>query len=188
MTKKIDKNRIYLSSRWLARLLFPFEQYIPASEWLAVGGKGVRNGILKISGNHIYKMGGTRIHLCFYHWDIGYLSITIQYVVCKSCIVHMDCRWSKNSRNDSLRYPREHSRSKKQSLIPPLTKEAPTLASGAFSFLFHYSTVTLFARFLGLSTSRPSEFAIWYAKSWRITTSRNGLSSDISGSNSITSA
>ena len=24
---------------WLARLLFPFEQYIPASEWLAVGEK-----------------------------------------------------------------------------------------------------------------------------------------------------
>lgn len=56
------------------------------------------------------------------------------------------------------------------------------------NFHRYYSTVTDLARFRGLSTSRPREFAIWYAKSWSITTSRNGLSSDMSGSNSITSA
>lgn len=51
----------------------------------------------------------------------------------------------------------------------------------------NYSTVTDLARFLGLSTSRPKKFAIWYAKSWRMTTSRKGFNSEMSGSNSMTS-
>jgi len=35
--------------------------------------------------------------------------------------------------------------------------------------ILNHSTVTLFARFLGLSTSLPSATAVWYASSWRTT-------------------
>ena len=42
------------------------------------------------------------------------------------------------------------------------------------SRLFCYSTVTLFARFLGLSTSWPRRTAAWYARSWRGTVVRSG--------------
>ena len=40
-----------------------------------------------------------------------------------------------------------------------------------------YSTVTLFAKFLGLSTSVPRAQAVWYASNWSGTTCNSGDSS-----------
>ena len=56
-----------------------------------------------------------------------------------------------------------------------------------FQFTFYnyseavYSTVTLFARFLGWSTSAPRSTAIWYARSWSGMDMRMGMRSWLVG-------